>query len=241
MRRRRNAKIIATLGPGTSNEKSISDLFLAGVDVFRLNFSHGAHAEHKLRFDIIRAMEKKYNRPIGILLDLQGPKLRLGEFEGGKADLHAGNPFRLELAKIKGNDVGASLPHPEIFAALKPEMKLLLDDGKVELRVHKCGKDYAETMVITGGELSDRKGVNVPSAMLDLSPITEKDHKDLEYGLELGVDWGAVIRSAAGGYYRGEKPGQWPCRGDGETGKTLGHRLSRRNRRTGRCGDGGAW
>jgi len=192
MRRRRNAKIIATLGPGTSNEKSINDLFLAGVDVFRLNFSHGAHADHKLRFDTIRKLEKKHNRPIGILLDLQGPKLRLGEFEGGKAVLHAGNPFRLELAKVKGNDVGASLPHPEIFSALKPEMKLLLDDGKVELKVQKCGEDFAETMVVTGGELSDRKGVNVPSAMLDLSPITEKDSKDLEYGLELGVDWVAL-------------------------------------------------
>ena len=192
MRRRRNAKIIATLGPRTSDEKSINDLFLAGVDVFRLNFSHGAHAEHKLRLDTIRALEKKHNRPIGILLDLQGPKLRLGEFEEGKAILRAGNPFRLELTKIKGNDVGASLPHPEIFAALKPEMKLLLDDGKVELKVLRCGKDFAETVVVTGGELSDRKGVNVPSAMLDLSPITQKDHKDLQYGLELGVDWIAL-------------------------------------------------
>jgi pyruvate kinase len=192
MRRRRNAKIIATLGPGTSDEKSINDLFLAGVDVFRLNFSHGAHEEHKMRFDNIRAIEKKYNRPIGILLDLQGPKLRLGVFEDGKAQLRAGNPFRLVLDEIKGNDVGASLPHPEIFAALKPEMKLLLDDGKVELRVQKCGKDFAETMVVTGGELSDRKGVNVPSAILNLSPITQKDHLDLAYGLELGVDWVAL-------------------------------------------------
>ena len=106
MRRRRNAKIIATLGPGTSDEKSINDLFLAGVDVFRLNFSHGAHEEHKLRFDTIRALEKKHNRPIGILLDLQGPKLRLGEFEGGKAELRTGNPFRLELAKVKGPEAG---------------------------------------------------------------------------------------------------------------------------------------
>ncbi|MBT4932888.1 MAG: pyruvate kinase [Rhodospirillaceae bacterium] len=192
MRRRRNAKIIATLGPGTSDEKSINDLFLAGVDVFRLNFSHGAHEEHKARFDTIRALEKKHERPIGVLLDLQGPKLRLGVFEDGKAVLRAGNPFRLELAEIQGNDVGASLPHPEIFAALKPEMKLLLDDGKIELKVHKCGKDFAETMVVTGGEISDRKGVNVPSAMLDLSPITEKDHGDLQYGLELGVDWVAL-------------------------------------------------
>lgn len=192
MRRRRNAKIIATLGPGSSDEKSINDLFLAGVDVFRLNFSHGSHDEHKARFDAIRRLEKVFNRPIGILLDLQGPKLRLGGFEEGRVELRAGNPFRLELTDVLGNDVGASLPHPEIFAALKPEMKLLLDDGKVELRVRKCGGDYAETMVVTGGELSDRKGVNVPSAMLDLSPITEKDRRDLDFGLEMGVDWIAL-------------------------------------------------
>jgi pyruvate kinase len=192
MRRRRNAKIIATLGPGTSDEKSISDLFRAGVDVFRLNFSHGSHADHQERFDTIRKLEKEFVRPIGILMDLQGPKLRLGNFENGKVELHAGNPFRLDLTETLGNDVGATLPHPEIFAALKPEMKLLLDDGKIELRVQKCGADYAETMVITGGKISDHKGVNVPSAMLDLSPITEKDRKDLEFGLELGVDWVAL-------------------------------------------------
>lgn len=192
MRRRRNAKIIATLGPGTSDEKSIADLFRAGVDVFRLNFSHGSHEEHKKRFDTIRKLEKEFNRPIGVLLDLQGPKLRLGDFEGGKVELHAGNPFRLDLTETLGNDVGATLPHPEIFAALKPEMKLLLDDGKVELRVQKCGVDFAETMVVIGGVLSNHKGVNVPSAMLDLSPITEKDRKDLEFGLSLGVDWVAL-------------------------------------------------
>ena len=192
MRRRRNAKIIATLGPGTSDEKSISDLFRSGVDVFRLNFSHGAHDEHRKRFDTIRRLEMEFERPIGILLDLQGPKLRLGQFENGKADLVAGNPFRLDLREMQGNDVGATLPHPEIFAALKPEMKLLLDDGKIELRVQKCGEDFAETMVITGGEISDRKGVNVPSAMLNLSPITDKDREDLEFGLKLGVDWIAL-------------------------------------------------
>ena len=192
MRRRRNAKIIATLGPATSDEKSIANLFSAGVDVFRLNFSHGSHEEHKNRYDTIRRVEKKFNRPIGILLDLQGPKLRLGTFKNGKADLKAGNLFRLELSEAIGNEVSATLPHPEIFSALKPEMKLLLDDGKIELRVQKCGADFAETKVIVGGEISDYKGVNVPSATLDLSPITEKDRKDLDFGLELGVDWIAL-------------------------------------------------
>ncbi|NQV46490.1 MAG: pyruvate kinase [Rhodospirillaceae bacterium] len=192
MRRRRRAKIIATLGPKTSSEEQISALFRAGADVFRLNFSHGAHEGHKERYDIIRSLEQQFNRPIAILLDLQGPKLRLGEFENGSAKVLAGNPFRLELNNTKGNDVSASLPHPEIFAALKPEMNLLLDDGKVALKVVRCGADFAETMVINGGVLSDHKGVNVPSAILDLSPITEKDRIDLKYGLDLGVDWVAL-------------------------------------------------
>ncbi|MBT3239189.1 MAG: pyruvate kinase [Rhodospirillaceae bacterium] len=192
MRRRRNAKIIATLGPGSSSEKKIAELFMAGADVFRLNFSHGTHEDHKRVHGIIRELEKKFDRPIAILMDLQGPKLRLGEFEGGKANLVTGNPFRLQLAKAKGNDVSASLPHPEIFAALKPEMKLLLDDGRVVLKVARCGEDFAETMVEVGGELSNHKGVNVPSAILDLSPITEKDRRDLAFGLELGVDWVAL-------------------------------------------------
>ncbi len=192
MRRRRNAKIIATLGPGTASKEQITKLFMAGADVFRLNFSHGSHADHKQSYDILRELEREFARPMCILLDLQGPKLRLGEFEQGKAMLVKGNPFRLQLSQIPGNDVGASLPHPEIFAALKPEMSLLLDDGKIELRVQRCGEDFAETMVVTGGEVSNHKGVNVPSAILNLSPITEKDHRDLAFGMELGVDWVAL-------------------------------------------------
>ncbi len=192
MRRSRNAKIIATLGPATSDEQSIADLFSAGVDVFRLNFSHGTHEEHKNRYDAIRRVEKEFNRPIGVLLDLQGPKLRLGTFKNGKVNLKAGELFRLELSEAIGSEIGATLPHPEIFSALKPKMKLLLDDGKIELRVQDCGVDFAETLVIVGGEISDYKGVNVPSATLDLSPITEKDRNDLAFGLELGVDWIAL-------------------------------------------------
>tara|TARA_B100000676_G_scaffold304376_1_gene356585 strand:- start:1239 stop:2654 length:1416 start_codon:yes stop_codon:yes gene_type:complete len=192
MRRSRNSKIIATLGPATSDEKSIADLFCAGVDVFRLNFSHGSHEEHQIRYNLIRKVEKKFNRPIGVLLDLQGPKLRLGKFKNGRVNLKTGEFFRLELSESIGSASSATLPHPEIFSALKPEMKLLLDDGKIELRVQKCGVDFADTLVIIGGEISDYKGVNVPSATLDLSPITEKDRKDLAFGLELGVDWIAL-------------------------------------------------
>lgn len=192
MRRTRNAKIIATLGPGRSSEDDIASLFEAGADVFRLNFSHGVHADHRRRYETIRALEKRFSRPIGILMDLQGPKLRVGEFENGSATLNAGQPFRLELTAKRGNETIAPLPHPEIFAALRPDMELLIDDGKIRLMVEKAGKDFAETVVVTGGEISDHKGVNVPSAVLDLSAMTEKDREDLQVGLDMGVDWVAL-------------------------------------------------
>ena len=192
MRRRRNAKIIATLGPATSTQSRIAKLFEAGADVFRLNFSHGIRADHKRRFAAIRKLETRYDRPIGIMLDLQGPKLRVGEFEGGRTLLRAGDAFRLDLSEEPGTKRRVPLPHPEIFAALKPKTDLLVDDGKIRLRVVRCGPDFAETKVITGGELSDHKGVNVPSAVLDLSALTGKDREDLRFGLDLGVDWIAL-------------------------------------------------
>ncbi|MCH7863792.1 MAG: pyruvate kinase [Proteobacteria bacterium] len=192
MRRMRNAKIIATLGPATSTEAMISDLFEAGADVFRLNFSHGSQEDHKRRYEIIRSLETKFHRPVGILLDLQGPKLRVGTFTGGEVTLQAGSPFRLDLDETGGDEKRAPLLHPEIFKALEPETELLLDDGRIRLKVTDCGPDFADTEVVIGGILSDHKGVNVPSAVLDLSPLTEKDLGDLRFGLELGVDWVAL-------------------------------------------------
>ena len=192
MRRMRNAKIIATLGPGTSSEEMINALFQAGADVFRLNFSHGQHADHKLRYDIIRSMEEKYHRSVGILLDLQGPKLRVGRFQGGKVQLEPGNRFRLDLSDGLGNEDRVSLHHPEIFEALEEGTDLLLDDGNIRLRVVEFGRDFAETEILTGGALSDHKGVNVPTAVLPLSSLTQKDLEDLRYGLDLGVDWVAL-------------------------------------------------
>ena len=192
MRRRRSAKIIATVGPACSTEAVLAKLFEAGADVFRLNFSHGTHEDHKARYDIIRALEARYGRPIGILLDLQGPKLRVGEFKGGRTLLAPGQKFRLDLNPDWGDQNRAPLPHPEVFRSLAPGTDLLLDDGRVRLRVDECGADFAETVVVVGGELSDHKGLNVPSAVLDLSPLTRKDLDDLNYGLELGVDFVAL-------------------------------------------------
>jgi pyruvate kinase len=192
MRRARSAKIVATLGPATSNEQAIRALFERGVDVFRLNFSHGTQADHAERLATIRRLEKEMGRPIGVLLDLQGPKLRLGTFSGDRAQLDAGSKFRLDLDMSEGNASRAPLPHPEIFAALKPGTDLLLDDGKLRLRVDKCGPDFAETTVMVGGPISNRKGVNVPSVILPISPLTKKDREDLAFGLQQGVDWVAL-------------------------------------------------
>src|SRR5258706_5251789 len=192
MKRARRARIVATLGPATSSEAAIRSLFEAGVDVFRLNFSHGSPAEHAQRLASIRRVEAEFGRPIGVLLDLQGPKLRLGTFVGGRAQLAAGSAFRLDLNPASGDARRAPLPHPEIFAALQPGTELLLDDGKLRLRGEACTAEHAETTVLTSGPISDRKGVNVPSVVLPISPLTAKDREDLAFGLDLGVDWVAL-------------------------------------------------
>ncbi len=192
MKRSRNAKIIATLGPSSSTRVRIEQLSKAGADVFRLNFSHGAHEDHKDRYDAIRDTEKEVGHPIGIMMDLQGPKLRLGTFKDGSALLGLGRRFRLDLNDAPGDVTRAPLPHPEIFEVLEPGMMLLLDDGKMRLKILDCGKDFAETEVMVDGVLSDRKGVNVPDAVLPLSALTEKDIADLKFGLSLGVDWVAL-------------------------------------------------
>ena len=189
MRRRRSAKIVATLGPASSTPERIRALFDAGVDAFRLNFSHGTQREHDARFAAIRRVEAEVGRPIGILADLQGPKLRLGSFAEGQIELGAGAHFRLDLDQGKGDATRAPLPHPEIFAALEPGTELLLDDGKVRLRAESTGAGFAETLCLVGGTLSDHKGVNVPDAVLPLSAITEKDRLDSACALDRGADW----------------------------------------------------
>ncbi len=192
MRRQRKAKIVATLGPASSTKEQIRELFRAGADVFRLNFSHGTHEDHRERYDTIREIEAEVERPIGILADMQGPKLRIGEMENGEVTLKAGAAFRLDLDETPGNDKRAPLLHPEIFAAISPGTSLLIDDGKLRLEVLDCAPDYAETKVVTGGPLRDHKGVNLPGVILPISPITEKDRSDLEFALNLGCDWIAL-------------------------------------------------
>jgi pyruvate kinase len=193
MNRPSNAKIVATLGPASADRATIEALVRAGADVFRLNLSHGVHADHEQRLGLIRAIEADLGRPIGVLLDLQGPKLRVGTFANGAVTLVEGAPFRLDLDRTTpGDATRAALPHPEVFAALQPGAELLLDDGRLRLVIERSGPDFAETRVVDGGLLSDRKGVNVPGVVLPLSAMTDKDHIDLEFGLALGVDWVAL-------------------------------------------------
>jgi len=192
MRRHRCAKIVVTLGPSSSSSDRIRALFDAGADVFRLNFSHGAHEDHKERIRIIRAIESEVGRPIGVLMDLQGPKFRVGAFEQGKADLVAGAEFRLDQDPAPGNSRRATFPHPPVYSALEAGAVVLIDDGRIRLRVTRVGRDMADTVVEVGGTISDRKGVNLPGVVVPLSPLTEKDRRDLKAGLAMGVDWVAL-------------------------------------------------
>lgn len=192
MRRNRRAKIVATVGPASASPDMLEELFLAGVDTFRLNFSHGTHADHAKVHAAIRALEVKVGRPIGILQDLQGPKIRVGTIKDGKITVAAGEQVRFVQSGTDGDRMSIPLPHPEIFDAVMPGDDLLIDDGRIRVRVTGLGADFIDARIITGGTISNRKGVNVPSAVLNLSPLTAKDRADLAFGLDLGVDWVAL-------------------------------------------------
>ena len=192
MRRERQAKILATLGPATSSVADIDALFRAGVDVFRLNMSHGDRAGHRAAHDILRRLETDSGRPIGIVADLQGPKLRIGTFAGGGAALIDGQAFRLDLDGAPGDSNRVGVPHREVFTAVGAGARILLDDGRVALRVQESGADFASTTVEAGGVLSDHKGLNLPGVRLPIAALTDKDRTDLAFALDMGVEWVAL-------------------------------------------------
>lgn len=192
MIRKRSTKIIGTLGPASASPHMIEQLFLQGVDVFRLNFSHGTKEDHEKRIHIIRELSKKYDYPIAILQDLQGPKLRIGTFEKGAITLSAGDNFIFDMSPKPGDQQRVNLPHPEVFQALKPGMNIMLNDGRLCMKVETMESDRMVTQVISGGMLSNHKGVNVPDVLLPISALTEKDRQDLAFGQQFELEYVAL-------------------------------------------------
>ncbi|MGQ0528036.1 MAG: pyruvate kinase, partial [Alphaproteobacteria bacterium] len=185
----RQTRIIATLGPASGSQAMIHELFETGVNVFRLNFSHGDHAGHENAVHIIRALEKGTGRPIGIIADLQGPKLRIGTFKNGSISIGKGHAIRFDQDAAPGDETRVSLPHPEVLNVLDKDSLVFLDDGKVRARITAKGKNYVDAVIESGSKLSDKKGLNVPGAIIPLPALTDKDRKDLKAALDMGVDW----------------------------------------------------
>ena len=190
--RARKVRILATLGPASATPERIAALFRAGADAFRVNMSHGEHATHAAVIAAIRGLEKQFGRPTTILVDLQGPKLRVGQFAGGSAQLKQGAKFRLDTDPAPGDAKRVELPHRELFEALEPDTRLLIDDGKLVFRVTAVGDTTIDTLVEVGGTISDRKGVNVPDVVVPVAALTPKDRRDLDFALEHNVDWIAL-------------------------------------------------
>jgi pyruvate kinase len=220
-RRERKVRILATLGPASSGADMIRALYIAGADAFRINMSHGDHAMHAANIAAIRSLEKELGRPTTILADLQGPKLRVGKFANAPVMLAVGAMFKLDSDPTPGDATRVQLPHPEILGALEPGARLLIDDGKLVLRVVSCAPGSVNTVVEVGGAISDRKGLNLPDIVVPLAALTEKDRQDLTFALDHHVDWIALsfvqrpedvaeartlIRGRAGVLVKFEKP-----------------------------------
>ena len=190
--RQRKVRVLATLGPASASPEMIAQLFKAGADAFRINMSHGTHEDKVPLVQAIRAMEKELGRTTTILFDLQGPKLRVGKFAEGRVLLETGQPFRLDRDPTPGDATRVELPHREIFEALRPGTRLLLDDGKLVLRVRNVHADWIDTLIEVGGPLSNSKGLNVPDVIVPMAALTEKDRRDLTFACEHGADWIAL-------------------------------------------------
>ena len=192
MRRQRRTKVVATLGPASSDRVVIGRLFAAGADVFRINMSHTSREKMRDLVTTIRVVEAECNRPIGVLIDLQGPKLRLGTFRDDCTEIDNGQDFILDSDPTPGDATRVNLPHPEIFAAIKPGDPLLIDDGKLRFVVSEAGPQRIVARVSVGGKVSNRKGVSLPKTVVPLAALAAKDHADLEAALEVDIDWVAL-------------------------------------------------
>lgn len=187
--RRRQTKIVATLGPASGNPDMMRKLFEAGVDLFRMNFSHGTHEAHEKNLQTARMLEKEYGRPIGVLADLQGPKNRIGKFVNDRIEVSEGHKIRFDLDSALGDETRVCLPHPEVIQCMKPGSEILLDDGKVRVKILEQGKDYLLGEVMAGSKLSNNKGFNIPGVIIPVPALTDKDRVDLDAALAMGADW----------------------------------------------------
>jgi pyruvate kinase len=187
--RGRKVKILATVGPASRDPEMLRKLFRAGADAFRVNMSHGEHADHAATIQAIRALEKEFHRPIAILADLQGPKLRVGKFKDGQAVIRHSGHFTLDRNPEPGDETRCELPHPELFGLLSKGQRLLINDGKIRLRVIEADDEKILCSAEVGGVISDRKGVNVPDAEIPIPAMTPKDRRDLAFAMEHGADW----------------------------------------------------
>ena len=192
MIRQRRTRIVATLGPASRGAAAVLALAEAGVDVFRLNFSHGVHDDHAAALETVRTAETALQRPLAVLGDLQGPKFRLGVFAEGRVAITSGQTVRLDLDPAPGDAKRVQLPHPDVFKVLRPGVDLLLDDGRVRLRVSAIGEGFADALVVSGDHLSDHKGLALPGVTIPVPALTAKDRVDLEFALRIGVDWIAL-------------------------------------------------
>jgi pyruvate kinase len=191
-KRERKVKILATVGPACRSDDMLRRLVKAGADAFRLNMSHGDHGDHAASFRAIRALEKELGRPLAIVCDLQGPKLRVGSFKGGEAVIRHSGHFTLDRNPEPGDETRVELPHPELFDVLEKGQRLLINDGKIQLKVIRANKDEILCSAVVGGVISDRKGVNVPDAEIPIPALTDKDRRDLAFAQEQGADWIAL-------------------------------------------------
>ena len=189
MRRNRQTKILATIGPASNSEEMIDSLFCAGVDVFRLNFSHGSHEDHQNSYNYIRKVEKKYEVPVAVVADMQGPKLRIGTFENDSIELEKGQMFRFDSNDVPGNKDRVYLPHKEVIDSMEVGDRIFLDDGKVRIEIKEKGDGYLQGEVQAGSYLSNNKGFNIPGTILPIPALTDKDKEDIKAALDMGVDW----------------------------------------------------
>ena len=190
--RGRKVKILATIGPASRSPEMLERLVRAGADAFRLNMSHGSHADHEPAIAAIRALEKQFARPIAILADLQGPKLRVGTFKNGQAVIRHSGHFVLDRDETSGDENRVCLPHPELFGIMERGQRLLINDGKIRLKVLEADAGRILCSAEVGGVISDRKGVNVPDAEVPIPALTDKDRRDLAFATEHGADWIAL-------------------------------------------------